>query len=105
MPRPVLTPDYGPAVGGTKIQIENLSFDLLSTVKIFLGNKQCYITEPGSSTDEIECVNQACINDMEHLKLSIQVNDHPWQLEKTYFQCRANPIVFDWYPKKAIMRY
>jgi hypothetical protein len=45
------------------------------------------------------------MSDMERLELSIRVNDQPWQLEKTYFQCRANPIIFDWFPKKAIVRY
>jgi hypothetical protein len=39
------------------------------------------------------------------LELNIRVNNYSWQLEKTFFQCRANPIIFDWYPKKAIMRY
>jgi len=92
-------------VGGTKIQIENLSFNLYSIVKIFLGKKECSISRYDYSTDEIECINQACTNDMERLELSIRVNDYPWQLEKTYFQCRANPIVFDWFPKRAIMRY
>jgi hypothetical protein len=92
-------------VGGTKIQIENLSFNLYSIVKIFLGKKECLISRYDYSTDEIECINQACTNDMERLELSIRVNDYPWQLKKTYFQCRANPIVFDWFPKRAIMRY
>ncbi len=92
-------------MGGTKIQIENLSFNLYSIVKIFLGKKECLISRYDYSTDEIECINQACTNDMERLELSIRVNDYPWQLKKTYFQCRANPIVFDWFPKRAIMRY
>ena len=74
-------------------------------VKIFLGKKECPISRYDYSTDEIECINQACTNDRERLELSIQVNDHLWQLEKTFFQCRANPIIFDWAPKRAIMRY
>jgi hypothetical protein len=92
-------------VGGTKIQIENLKFNLYSTVKIFLGKKECPMSRYDYSTDEIECVNQACASDRERLELSIQVNNQLWQLEKTYFQCRANPIIFDWVPKRAIMRY
>lgn len=74
-------------------------------MKIYLGRKECRTSRYDYSTDEIECINQACDNDIERLELSIQVNDHSWQLEKTFFQCRANPIVFDWSPKKAIMRY
>ncbi len=49
VPRPILLPDYGPSAGGTKIRMENLSFDntsdLLSTMKAFLGKNQCHITE------------------------------------------------------------
>ena len=91
-------------MGGTRIQIENLDFNLYSTVKVYLGRKECPISRYDYLTDEVECINQACGSDMERLELSIRVNDHLWQLEKTYFQCRANPIVFDWFPKKAIMR-
>ena len=49
VPKPFLGPDYGPSAGGTKIRIRNLSFgnssNFLSTMKIFLGKKQCHITE------------------------------------------------------------
>ncbi len=74
-------------------------------MKIFFGKNECQISRYDYSTDEIECINQACVNDNERLELNIQVNHYPWQLEKTFFQCRANPIIFDWYPKKSIMRY
>jgi len=74
-------------------------------VKIYLGKKECQISRYDYSTDEIECINQPCNNDIERLELNIRVNDYPWQLEKTFFQCRANPIILDWYPKKAMMRY
>ncbi|CAF1162710.1 unnamed protein product [Adineta ricciae] len=103
IPKAILVPDYGPAVGGTKIHIENLDFNIYSTVKIFLGKSQCPISKYDYPTDEIECINQACANDRERLELSIQVNNQAWQLEKTYFQCRANPIIFDWEPRRAIM--
>lgn len=69
-------------------------------MKILLGKKEC----PISGTDEIECVNQACEADNERLELSVYANDLPWQLEKTFFQCRANPIVIDWTPRKSIIR-
>ncbi|UJR25877.1 hypothetical protein I4U23_007227 [Adineta vaga] len=105
IPKPILVPDFGPAAGGTKIRIQNLAFDnsldLFSTMNIFLGNKQCDITEVTS--DEIECINQACSNNLERLELSIQVNNNSWQIEKTYFQCRTDPIISDWYPKKSIL--
>ncbi|CAF0773881.1 unnamed protein product [Adineta ricciae] len=105
IPKPILVPNFGPAAGGTKIRLQNLAFDesldLFSTMKIFLGNKQCHITEVTS--DEIECINQACTNNSERLELSIQLNEKRWQLERTYFQCRPNPIVFDWYPKTSIL--
>ena len=52
--------------------------------------------------DEIECINQACTNNIE--ELSIQVHNHQWQIEKTNFQCRNNPIIYDWYPKRSILR-
>ncbi|CAF3798026.1 unnamed protein product [Adineta steineri] len=103
IPKAILKPDYGPAIGGTKIQIENLDFNLYSTVKIHLGKQECQISKYEYSTNEIECINQACMIDKERLELNIQVNNHQWQLEKTYFQCRANPIIFDWYPKKSII--
>ncbi|CAF1388189.1 unnamed protein product [Adineta steineri] len=103
IPKAILKPDYGPAIGGTKIQIENLDFNLYSTVKIYLDKQECQISKYDYSTNEIECINQACMNDKERLELNIQVNNHQWQLEKTYFQCRANPIIFDWYPKKSII--
>lgn len=49
VPKPILFPDHGPAAGGTKIRIGNLSFiptaDLNSTMKIFLGQQPCSITE------------------------------------------------------------
>ncbi|CAF4300412.1 unnamed protein product, partial [Adineta steineri] len=103
IPKAILKPDYGPAIGGTKIQIENLDFNLYSTVKIYLDKQECQISKYDYSTNEVECINQACMNDKERLELNIQVNNHQWQLEKTYFQCRANPIIFDWYPKKSII--
>lgn len=81
-----------------------MNFNLYSTVKIYLGNKECLISRYDYQTNEIECINQACENDREQLELKIQVNDHPWQLEKTFFQCRANPVVFDWSPKRGIIR-
>jgi hypothetical protein len=56
------------------------------------------------TSDVIECFNQACMTDHEQLELSIQVNNQSWQMEKTYFQCRANPMVFDWSPRKSIIR-
>ena len=55
--------------------------------------------------NEVICINQACQNESEQLELSIQVNAQIWQLEKTYFQCKSDPIVFDWSPKKSILRY
>lgn len=58
-----------------------------------------------SSTDEVECITQACPNNSEKLELDIQVNNRSWQLEKTYFHCRVNPIVDRWSPKKSILRY
>ena len=81
----------------------NSSFS--SVAKIFLGKQECYVSKYDYATDEIECVNQPCQNDMERLELTIQVNGDPLQLQRTYFQCRANPIIFDWYPKKSILRY
>ncbi|CAF4561242.1 unnamed protein product, partial [Rotaria magnacalcarata] len=33
----------------------------------------------------------------------VQVNNRLWQLEKTFFQCRANPIISNWSPKKSIL--
>ncbi len=49
VPKPILVPNFGPAAGGTKIRIQNLAFDnsldLVSTMKIFLGKKQCQIIE------------------------------------------------------------
>ncbi|CAF2311605.1 unnamed protein product [Rotaria sp. Silwood2] len=105
IPKPILIPNFGPAAGGTKIRIQNLAFDkhldLFSTMKIFLGKQQCHIIEV--NTNEIICINQACKNDFEQLELSIQVNNNIWQLEQTYFQCKSNPMVFDWYPKKSIL--
>ncbi|CAF3033085.1 unnamed protein product [Rotaria sp. Silwood2] len=101
IPKPILVPDHGPAVGGTKIRIQNLNLN--STIKIFLGNAECHISKYDYSINEIECINQACVNDKEQLELNIQVNNHSWQLEKTYFQCRANPIILDWFPKKSII--
>ena len=49
VPKPILIPDFGPVSGGTKIRIQNLAFDnnldLYSTMKIYLGKSQCYITK------------------------------------------------------------
>lgn len=73
-------------------------------MKIFLGKNECSLSRYDYSTDEIECINRACASDNERLELSVYVNEKPWKLEKTFFQCRANPIVFDWTPKKAILR-
>jgi hypothetical protein len=56
------------------------------------------------TSNEIECINEACTNNLEQLELSIQVNGYFWQIEKTYFQCRDDPMIFDWYPKKSIIR-
>ncbi|CAF0972266.1 unnamed protein product [Rotaria sordida] len=103
IPKPILIPNYGPAVGGTKIRIQNLNLNLNSTIKIFLGNAECHISKYDYPINEIECINQACMHDREQLELNIQVNNHSWQLEKTYFQCRANPIILNWYPKKSII--
>ncbi len=74
-------------------------------MKIVLGKQDCPISKYDYSTDEIECINQACGNDMERLELNIRVNDSPWQLDKTFFQCQANPIILDWFPKRSIIRY
>jgi hypothetical protein len=124
IPKPILLPDYGPSAGGTKLRIENLSFDnssnLLSTMKVFLGKNQCHITEYDRITlispkihrfvfyritsGVIECINQACTTDHERLDLSVQVNGQLWQIEKTYFQCRPNPVILDWSPRKSIIR-
>ncbi|CAF3574252.1 unnamed protein product [Rotaria socialis] len=105
VPRPILLPNYGPVAGGTKIRIQNLAFDtnldLFSTMKIFLGKQECHIIEV--TPNEVICINQACKNESEQLELSIQVNTHIWQLEKTYFQCKNDPIVLDWSPKKSIL--
>ncbi|CAF0881012.1 unnamed protein product [Adineta steineri] len=105
IPKPILVPNFGPAAGGTKIRIQNLAFDnsldLFSIMKIFLGRKQCHITE--ITTDAIECINEACTNNLEKLELHIQVHDYIWQLQKTYFHCRSDPMVFDWSPKKSIL--
>ncbi|CAF4667346.1 unnamed protein product [Rotaria sp. Silwood1] len=103
IPKPVLIPDYGPAIGGTQIRIRNLNLDLNSSIKVFLGNAECSISKYDYSIDEIECINQACANDREQLELNVQVNNRLWLLEKTYFQCRANPIIFNWHPKKSIL--
>jgi len=89
-------------------------------MKIFLGKQQCHITEYENNfvnqtinfilisritSNIIECINQACKNDYEQLELNIQVNNQSWQIEKTFFQCRKNPVIFDWYPRKSIIRY
>ncbi|CAF4382788.1 unnamed protein product, partial [Adineta steineri] len=55
------------------------------------------------TTDAIECINEACTNNLEKLELHIQVHDYIWQLQKTYFHCRSDPMVFDWSPKKSIL--
>lgn len=52
----------------------------------------------------IECINQACSMDNEQLELSIQINDQLWQIEKTIFECRSNPVIYDWSPKRSIRR-
>ncbi|CAF2137619.1 unnamed protein product [Rotaria magnacalcarata] len=102
-PKPILVPDNGPAAGGTKIQIQNLNLKSNSKTKVFLGKAECRILKHDYSTDQIECVNQACRNDSERLELMVQVNNRLWQLEKTFFQCRANPIISNWSPKKSIL--
>lgn len=56
-------------------------------------------------SNEIVCANEACKNESDQLELRIQVNGRDWQLEKTYFQCKSDPIVLDWFPKTAILRY
>lgn len=56
------------------------------------------------TSDIIECTNQGCSNDHEELELSIQVDDRLWKIEKTVFYCRKNPMIYDWYPKKSIVR-
>ena len=52
VPKPNLSPDRGPAAGGTRIRIGNLSYDptvdLNSTMKISLGKQPCFITEYNS---------------------------------------------------------
>ena len=52
----------------------------------------------------IECVNQECPTDQDQLELTIRVNDQLWQIEKTTFQCRPNPIIYDWSPRRSIRR-
>ena len=104
-----MIPDYGPSAGGTKIQLTHLIFnmndDVFSSMKIFLGKQLCPIIRSDSRTNQIQCINQGCSNDRERLELTITVDDRAWLLEKTYFQCRANPIVIDWSPRKATIRY
>lgn len=105
----MLVPSYGPAAGGTRIQIKNLallddSVDVFSTMKIFLGQNNCPIIRYDHVLRSVECLNPACSSDLPQLPLSIVVDGRPWQLQETFFQCRANPIVFDWYPNTTIVR-
>lgn len=83
----------------------NLNDHFFSSIQIFLGKQLCPIVRTDLQTSVIECINQGCSNDRERLELFIFFGGRPWLLEKTYFQCRANPILFDWSPKKATVRF
>ena len=74
-------------------------------MKIFLGDENCPIIRYNHSLDSIECINQACPDDFQRLPLKIVVENRLWLLEETFFQCRLNPVVFDWNPKQITVRY
>lgn len=80
------------------------SDQFLPSIKVYLGKYQCPITRIDPQMNAIECLSQGCSNDRERLELLILVDEQPWLMEKTYFQCRANPILIDWSPKKATVR-
>lgn len=55
--------------------------------------------------DYIECISQACTKEWETLNLNIMIKNQTWQIQPVLFQCRPNPIINDWYPKRSILRY